>query len=257
MNGFVKESQSTLKFAPKSKHRNHQNMASGLFKTSLVKKFWMSITGIFLITFLTVHCIVNAAIFFDLINVDDNGKTFNLWAHFMGTNLIIRTMEIVLFLGLILHIVDGLMLYFENRKARPIKYAYEKANASSKWYSRSMALLGTLILLFLILHLYHFWLKTRFVHNLQKMSIDGHLYEDLFKEMQIVFSNPLVVIIYVLGCFSLFWHLLHGFKSAFQSLGFNHSKYKKQIELLGDAFSVIIPTIFALMPIALYFGWVA
>jgi succinate dehydrogenase / fumarate reductase, cytochrome b subunit len=235
-------------------------MASGLFKTSLVKKFWMSITGIFLITFLTVHCIVNAAIFFDLINVDDNGKTFNLWAHFMGTNLLIRTMEIVLFLGLILHIVDGLMLYFENRKARPIKYAYEKANASSKWYTRSMALLGTLILLFLILHLYHFWLKTR-ITGLdvipEKMLIDGHLYEDLFGEMKLVFKNPLVVIIYVLGCFSLFWHLLHGFKSAFQSLGFNHSKYKRQIDLVGDAFSIIIPTIFALMPIALYFQWVA
>jgi succinate dehydrogenase / fumarate reductase, cytochrome b subunit len=234
-------------------------MASGLFKTSLVKKFWMSLTGIFLITFLMVHCIVNAAIFFDLVNVNDDGKTFNLWAHFMGHNLIIRTMEIVLFLGLILHIVDGLMIYFENRKARPVKYAYEKANTSSKWYSRSMALLGTLILLFLILHLYHFWFKTRITHHLEvptKMLIDGHLYEDLFGEMKLVFKNPLIVIIYVLGCFSLFWHLLHGFKSAFQSLGFNHSKYKKQIELVGDAFSVIIPTIFALMPIALYFQWV-
>lgn len=236
-------------------------MASSVFfKSSLVKKFWMGITGLFLVTFLIVHCIVNAAIFFDLVDPSDNGATFNEWAHFMGTNLIIRTMEIVLFAGLILHIVDGLLLYFQNRAARPVKYAYEKPGASSTWYSRSMALLGTLILLFLVLHMYHFWWKTRItelsVPNAH-VIINGHIGENLFAEMKFVFSHPWVVIVYVLGCFSLFWHLLHGFKSAFQSMGLNHTKYKHQIALAGDAFSVIVPLIFALMPIALYFGWVA
>jgi succinate dehydrogenase / fumarate reductase, cytochrome b subunit len=227
-------------------------MATGLFKSSLVKKFWMSLTGIFLITFLLVHCVVNAAIFFN-----DGGMTFNQWAHFMGTNLIIRTMEIVLFLGLILHIVDGLMLYFQNRKARPVKYAYENPKKSSTWYSRSMALLGTLILLFLILHLYHFWLKTRITHlDTREIFIGGERYEDLYGQMKIVFSYGWVVVVYVLGCVSLFWHLLHGFKSAFQSLGFNHSKYKEAIALTGDAFSVIIPAIFAAMPLAMYFHWI-
>lgn len=230
-------------------------MAKGLFGSSLVKKFWMALTGIFLISFLLVHCAVNAAIF-----VNDGGVTFNKFAHFMGTNIIIRTMEIVLFLGLILHIVDGLMLYFQNRKARPVKYVYEKPNASSKWYSRSMALLGTLILLFLIVHLYHFWLRTRITgltieHT--HLYYDGKKYEDLYGEMKFVFSHLWVVIVYVLGCFSLFWHLLHGFKSAFQSLGLNYSKYSPAIAFVGDAFSVVIPTIFAAMPIAMYCGWVA
>ncbi|MEZ4799761.1 MAG: succinate dehydrogenase cytochrome b subunit [Flavobacteriales bacterium] len=222
----------------------------GLFKSSIAKKLWMSLTGIFLISFLVVHCAVNATIFFN-----DGGKTFNLWAHFMGTNILIRTAEIGLFVGLILHIVDGLMLYFQNRAARPVKYAYEKASASSKWYSRSMALLGTLILLFLILHLYHFWLRTRFtgltIEN-PEMVIGTRMYENLYGEMNYIFSYLWVVIVYVLGCISLFWHLLHGFKSAFQTLGWNHGKYKGIIAITGDAFSVIIPAIFAAMPIAMY-----
>jgi succinate dehydrogenase / fumarate reductase cytochrome b subunit len=229
-------------------------MATGLFKSSLVKKFWMALTGIFLITFLLVHCAVNAAIFFN-----DGGMTFNQWAHFMGTNLVIRTMELVLFAGLILHIVDGLMLYFQNRKARPVNYNYEKPSSSSTWYSRSMALLGTLILLFLCLHLYHFWLKTR-ITGLSvvpdHVMFQGKMYEDLYGEMKFVFSHLWVVIIYVLGCVSLFWHLLHGFKSAFQSLGFNYTKYKPAIAFVGDAFSIIIPTVFAAMPIAMYFKWI-
>lgn len=211
----------------------------------------MSLTGIFLISFLVVHCAVNATIFFN-----DGGKTFNLWAHFMGTNLIVRTMEIGLFAGLILHIVDGLMLYFQNKAARPVKYAYEKPGASSKWYSRSMALLGTLILLFLILHLYHFWLRTRFTGLTiaePEMRIGTRMYENLYGEMEFIFSYAWVVVVYVLGCISLFWHLLHGFKSAFQSLGLNHGKYKNSIALVGDAFSIIIPAVFAAMPIAFYF----
>ncbi len=229
-------------------------MASAIFKSSLTKKFWMALTGIFLISFLVVHCAINATIFFN-----DGGKTFNVWAHFMGTNIIIRTMEIVLFAGLLLHVIDGLILYFQNRKARPVKYAYEKSSASSTWYSRSMALLGTLILLFLILHMYHFWFKTRVTHldvTNHVMMIDGLEYENLYAQMQLVFSNLIVVIVYVLGCISLFWHLLHGFKSAFQSLGFNHLKYKNAIAFVGDAFSVIIPAIFAAMPLAFYLKFI-
>ncbi len=229
-------------------------MASGLFKSSIVKKYWMAGTGLFLITFLIVHATINAMIFFN-----DGGATFNYWAHFMGTNLIIRTMEIGLFIGLIVHIADGLMLYFENRKARPVRYAFEKPSASSTWYSRSMALLGTLLLLFLVVHLAHFWVKTRITELTaipREMMIDGHIYENLFAEMVVVFQNPLVVIIYVLGCIALFWHLLHGFRSAFQTVGIGQHKYKDTIALSGDAFSVIISALFAAMPLAIYFGLV-
>src|SRR5436189_2220302 len=120
----------------------------GLFGSSLTKKYWMALTGFFLITFLVVHATVNGMIFWN-----DGGVTFNAWAHFFGTNVLIRAMEYVLFAGLIIHIVDGLLLWSQNRRARPVKYAREKGSANRTWYSASMGILGTLILLFLIVHL--------------------------------------------------------------------------------------------------------
>jgi len=211
----------------------------------------MAGTGLFLIVFLIVHATINGMIWFN-----DGGVTFNWWAHFFGHNIIIRTMEIVLFIGFIVHIVDGLLLYFQNRKARPVKYVKEKLSTSSRWYSRSMALLGTLILLFLILHLSHFWVKSRsIVGSLEPYGTDGVGQENLFALMVEIFRSPLVVVIYVAGCFALFWHLLHGFKSAFQTLGLNHAKYNGIIKLSGVAFSIVVPFVFAMMPVSIHFVW--
>ena len=228
-------------------------MASkGLFGSSLVKKYWMALTGLFLITFLVVHAGINAMIFFN-----DGGVTFNFWGHFMGSNLIIRTMELVLFAGLIMHVVDGLMLWRQNSAARPVKYVVEKGSANRTWYSASMGILGTLILLFLILHLWHFWVKSRnIIGSLEQYGVDADGQENLFALMIETFENPIVVVIYVLGCFSLFWHLLHGFKSAFQSLGIHHKRYSPIIAIAGTAFSIIIPALFATMPISMYLGWI-
>ena len=199
-----------------------------------------------------------------MIFFNDGGETFNHWAHFMGSNLIIRIMEIGLFLGLILHIIQGLVLTLQNNKARPIKYAKNNASSNSKWYSRSMGLLGTLILIFLIIHLYHFWTPSRFggmwgIHELQETTLSTYNNQpvhDLYAEMQKVFEgNLLIVIIYVLGVFSLGWHLLHGFQSSFQTFGVNHKRYTPIIKGVGVAFSIIVPLIFALMPVAIYCGW--
>ena len=208
--------------------------------SSLGKKLLMAITGLFLISFLLVHCSLNALIF-----LNDGGVAFNEGAEFMGTNPVIRTMEIVLFAGLLLHIYDGLRLWFENKSKRPVAYAVVDGAANSKWYSRSMGLLGTLLLLFLILHLKHFWYFSRLTKGLEDHT--------LYAEMQAVFMNPVVVIVYVLGCISLGYHLLHGFSSAFQSIGWNHPKYMPTIKTIGAIFSIVIPAVFAAMPIAFYF----
>ena len=221
---------------------------SALFKSSLGKKYLMGLTGLFLISFLVVHCFINAMVFFDA-----SGSLFNEYAHFMGTNILIRIAEVGLFAGLLLHIVDGLTLYFQNRAARPQKYAYTVHAESVSWYSRSMAILGTLLLIFLIMHLYHFWLKSRF---LGLPEVDHPQFKvkmlDLYSEMKVVFSYLPAVIIYVLAQFALGYHLLHGFWSAFQSLGLNHTKYNKAIHTAGTVFAVAIPFIFALMPIVIY-----
>lgn len=220
----------------------------------------MGLTGLFLITFLIVHCSINAMIFFN-----DGGETFNHWAHFMGTNVIIRIMEIGLFAGLLLHIIQGFVLWAQNNKARPVNYEMNKAAENSKWYSRSMGLLGTLLLLFLIMHIYHFWTPSRLggiagIHSLEETSLLTYNNQEalnLYAEMKMVFTDNLpIVILYVLGVISLAWHLLHGFQSAFQTLGINHKKYTPIIRLVGAAYSIIIPLIFALMPVAFYMGWV-
>jgi succinate dehydrogenase / fumarate reductase cytochrome b subunit len=216
-----------------------------LFSSSLGRKLIMALTGLFLISFLVIHCTINAMIFYN-----DGGATFSHWGHFMGTNPIIRTLEIGLVIGFLLHIIQGLSLWKANRAARPVKYSVSEAPAKSTWYSRSMGLLGTLLLLFLILHTSHFWIPNRANQFTQGEELP------LYKMMFEVFSNPLIVLFYVVGCVSLFWHLLHGFASAFQSLGLNHLKYNGIISFVGTAFSILVSFIFALMPVAIYFGWI-
>ena len=215
------------------------------FSTSIGKKLQMSLTGLFLILFLIVHCYVNAQIFYM-----DGGVRFTEAAHFMGTNALIRTVEFGLFAFLIVHVVQGLALFFANRSKRPSRYAVSAGGATSKWYSRSMALLGTLILLFLVLHLFKFWAPNRL--NQLTTGEEMNLYEMMREE----FQTSWVVVIYLLGCFSLAWHLIHGFYSAFQTLGLGTYKYKGLIKTVGVAFSIIVPIIFALMPVAFYMQWV-
>jgi succinate dehydrogenase / fumarate reductase cytochrome b subunit len=220
-----------------------------LFSSSVGRKIVMALTGIFLIVFLVVHCYVNANVLFK-----GGEENFNRAAHFMSTNLLVRITEVGLFAGFILHIVQGYLLDWTNRSRRSSKYAVTAGNLTSTWYSRSMAILGTLILLFLIVHLAHFWVPSRF-GGLTDVEYDGETYHNLYGRMKDVFSAEWVVALYVAGCFSLAWHLLHGFQSAFQTMGWNHRRYTPLIRGIGAGFSIIIPLIFALMPVFLYFGW--
>ncbi len=209
--------------------------------SSVTKKIIMGLSGIFLVLFLLVHCGLNALVF-----LNDGGETFLHAAHFMGTNPLMRTLEIGLVIGFLVHIVDGLYLWYQNKKARPVDYNYVNASKNSTWYSRSMGLLGTILLFFLIIHASDFWIPNRMNQFMTGEEIN------LFEKMSEEFKNPIIVLVYVFACFSLFWHLLHGFKSAFQSLGLNHSKYNGLIHNIGVLFSIIVPLLFAIMPIAFY-----
>lgn len=216
------------------------------FSSSIGKKLIMGLTGLFLISFLVVHCFLNCFVFFD-----KTGVLFNEGAHFMATNWLIRAMEVVLMAGLLLHIVQGARLTFENQAARPVKYAYHDGQSNSKWYSRSMGLLGTLLLIFLIVHLAQFWTVSRF-KGIPSVDANGH--EDLYAVMKETFSNIGWVILYVLSMISLAYHLLHGFASTFQTMGWNHKKYTPIIKAIGVGFSIIIPLLFAAMPVYIYLG---
>lgn len=214
------------------------------FTSSVGKKLVMAFTGLFLILFLIVHMYLNAQIF-----LPDGKEKFEAGAHFMGTNPLTRILEIGLVIGFALHIIQGLMLWSQNNKKRSAgRYAVKAGNATSKWYSRSMGLLGTIVLLFLIMHTAHFWIPNR----ASQFTTGEEL--PLYDRMQEIFQNPIVVALYILGCASLCFHLVHGFYSAFQTLGMGTSKYKTIIRNVGIAFSIIVTLIFALMPIAFHFN---
>ena len=216
------------------------------FTSSIGKKFLMGLTGLFLILFLIVHAGINSCIF-----LNDGGVTFNQVAHFMSHNWIMRFMEIGLFAGLILHMIQGLMLWGQNNKARPVAYHYNQPSKNSKWYSRSMGILGTLLLLFLVMHLSHFYVGTKI-----DLYTGDKKPTKLFEEMTTTFKNGWIVILYVTGVIALFWHLYHGFQSAFQTFGINHKKYTPLIKTMGTGYAVIICLLFALMPIAIYMQWI-
>ena len=213
----------------------------------------MSLTGLFLISFLVVHVCINACIFNDLYDPNDNGDMFNRAAHFMATSMVVRTMEYGLFLGFIIHIIQGYVLEAKNLSRRGQGYKVSLGNRGSKWYSRTMGLLGTLLLLFLIMHIAHFWVPSR-ITGLEE--VEGKNYHNMFIVMVDVFQNPVVVVLYILGCISLAYHLLHGFQSAFRTLGLHNTRYIDMVKGIGAVFSIIVPLVFALMPISMYMKWI-
>ena len=232
-----------------------------VFTSSVGKKLVMGFTGIFLVLFLIVHVGLNACIWAAAYDPTDQGQMFNKAAHFMGSNVLPRILEIGLFAGFFLHIFQGYLLTLENRKKRSIGYAVAYADGS-KWYSRSMGILGTLLLMFLVMHIYHFWAPSRLggmgtVQPLEEVYYNGIKHHNLYAEMRNVFvGNTLIVAMYVLACGSLAYHLLHGFQSAFKTIGIHNKKINGLIHSVGVGFSIIVPLLFALMPLSFYFGWI-
>ena len=214
----------------------------------------MGLTGLFLISFLVVHVGINSCIW-----ANDHGLMFNKAAHFMGSSVLIRLMEVGLFAGLLLHIYQGYLLTIQNQSKRAVGYAVSMGNDGSKWYSRSMGLLGTLLLLFLILHISHFWVPSRITQDqLSAMDLPhgGEIHNLYAKLLEVFQGNLLIVVIYVLGCISLAYHLAHGFQSAFRTIGLYNTKYLALVSAVGVGFSIIVPLVFAMMPISIYLGWI-
>jgi succinate dehydrogenase / fumarate reductase cytochrome b subunit len=207
----------------------------------------MSITGLFLCSFLVVHLIGNLQLF-----NDDGGRAFNIYSQFMGHNMVIRVLEFVLLAGFVFHIWDAVALSRRNRSARSVKYAVNRLEENSNWSSRNMGLLGTVILVFLIIHLYNFFLPTK-TGALNQVVIDGELVDDLYSHVVLSFKNPLYVLLYVIAQVALAYHLIHGFQSAFQTLGLNHRKYTPAIRSFGYIFSILVCLGFASMPIYFLF----
>ena len=220
------------------------------FTSSVGRKIIVGLTGLFLISFLVVHLLINSFILVDLVNPNDNGATFNEAAHFMSHNWLIRVVEIGLFAGLIAHIAMTVKLTIENKKKRPVQYAVFDGKANSKWYARSMAILGSILLMLLAVHLSQFWWPTK-----EALYIT-HADENSFEMVKATLTNPINLAIYVVGVVALGYHLLHGFQSAFQSLGLNHKKYTPIIKTIGTVFAIAVPAGFAFIALSVFLGLV-
>jgi succinate dehydrogenase / fumarate reductase, cytochrome b subunit len=225
------------------------NWLSRFLTSSLGQKVIMSLTGIFLILFLIVHMSGNLQLL-----ADDGGKSFNIYAAFMSHNPFIKVISIGLYASILLHAIQGIVLALANRKAKGGKYAHGKV-AGATWASKNMALLGILIFAFLCLHMGDFWVKMRFTDQLTMVSYPGHdvAVQDIYSRVNVAFQQLWLVLAYLIGVFALAIHLVHGFQSAFQTLGISHKKYTPAINVLGWIYTILICGGFAIMPLYHFF----
>ena len=306
---------------------------SALLKSSIAKKYWMALTGLFLCTFLIGHLIGNLQL---ILKVGEEGRrAFNEYAYFMQHNIFIKVLSYLTYISILFHAIDGLWLAVQNKKARPVKYAYNRPGTNSSGASCNMAVLGTLILVFIVMHMVNFWAKMHFshipLHTLNKtvdvtvgydemgqevnQKVDfeyvlatsgeylelnainpetgkkeplrevkdgtmlyntdgkgeitsnglkvGEGYKDLHSVVMAFFgqkkagfpTNSLALwatIFYTISMVVLAFHLWHGFAAAFQSLGLRHKRYTPAIAFVGKAFAIIVPLLFAIIPVLIY-----
>ena len=299
---------------------------SALLKSSLAKKYWMAFTGLFLCLFLTGHLAGNLQLL-----VPNNAMNFNQYALFMTSNPAVKLLSYLTYISILFHAIDGFLLTYQNVKARPIGYAKNNPSKNSSISSRNMAVLGTIILIFIVTHMVNFWAKMHFDRNMPLVAkttdngtgqnqiqlvgtkdspipflntngeyvisenfiktvkeqtqgkydlelvnnttlvnkVDGEIvfegYKDLYKVTIAFFKSEaklfgvipkeglVFTILYVLAMATLAFHLLHGFQSAFQSMGLNHPKYTPAIKGFGKFFAIVVPVLFATIPVYIHF----
>lgn len=288
---------------------------SAFLKSSIAKKYWMALTGLFLCLFLAGHLAGNLQLIFS------DAKHFNDYALFMTSNPVVKILSYLTYISILFHAFDGILLTIQNKKARPIGYAKTDGSSSSV-SSRNMAVLGTLILVFIVTHMVNFWAKMHFDKEMplvvkevnngngpQKQAMgskdspypmfpvdaNGKITEELLKNIntqsngqfnlvvedvttvvnkvnnEVVFigqkdlhkitvaffkdpkTGLIATILYVIAMFTLAFHLLHGFQSAFQSMGLTHPKYSPGIKKFGFAFAILVPLLFAIIPVYIHF----
>lgn len=208
----------------------------------------MALTGLFLITFLVVHLIGNLQLL-----MDDGGKAFNIYAEFMTSNPLIKLISYILYAFILIHVIWSAILTGKNSAARgDTKYVMVKN--SSRWTSRNMGILGTFIFIFLVIHLKDFWAVMHW-GDIGRVNYEGREVKDLYSVVALAFSQSWYVALYIFAMFMLAFHLWHGFASTFQTLGLNHVKYNGAIRFVGMAFAIVVPAMFAVIPVWMFAEW--
>ena len=208
----------------------------------------MALSGLFLILFLAVHLAGNLQLL-----KDDGGMAFNVYAKFMTSNPLIKFISYTNYILILMHIVVAIMLTRYNRSARGSEGYAVTSGKSSHWTSRNMGILGSIIVIFMVIHLRDFWAQMHW-GSVPMANYDGEEVKDLYQIVSLAFSEAWYVGLYVVCMIILAFHLWHGFTSAFQTLGLNHMKYNPVINFVGRAFAIIVPALFALIPIMMFFN---
>lgn len=214
--------------------------------STLGRKLIMALTGLFLILFLTGHVSGNLLLF-----KGDGGEAFNIYAKFMTTNPAVKLLSYLTYISIIGHVIFSIWLSRRNKAARPIGYGVSTP-PSTTFSSRNMGILGTVILIFIVVHMQGFWAQMHW-GDLPYVTYEGEEYKDLYSIVTFAFQNVWMVIGYVVAMAFLAFHLSHGFASAFQTLGLNHKKYSPAIAVIGKIYCILVPVLFASMPVYIYF----
>lgn len=209
-----------------------------IYSSTVGQKLLVGLAGLFLCSFLVVHLSGNLLLF-----KNDGGKAYDEYSHFMSTNEVIRALEIVLFAGFAIHIIFGVSTWISNRFGRPKRYKVNSASENSALSSRTSFITGSVVFIFLVVHLRSFWVPTRFSSGSEPSAYDL---------VRTAFASPVYDGVYLIALAFLAYHLRHGFQSAFQTLGLRPGRVKL-IEWVGVIFWLLIPIGFAAMP--LYFLW--
>jgi succinate dehydrogenase / fumarate reductase, cytochrome b subunit len=216
------------------------------FSATLSRKNLMALTGLFLCFFLVIHLFGNLQL---LLPPEAAQWQFNFYSKLLAGNIFIQFISYALFASILAHVLYALFITLKNRRANGKRYLYDRRALVSKWYSRKMGLLGTVILFFLVIHLRDFWYRSQFGY----LPLDKDGQRDLYTLVITVYRNGWYVLIYVLSMVALAYHLLHGFFSAARSLGIYHPRYVGLVKAVGWVYSIGIGAGFAFIPVFIYF----
>jgi len=213
--------------------------------STLSRKMLLCITGLFLAFFLLIHFLGNLQLFLPR---EQAHLQFNAYSHFLSGNIFIKIVSYVLYASILIHAADGIVITLKNRKSAG-RYRSDRRGRASKWYSRNIGILGTIILIFLIIHFQNFW----YVYKFGSLPLDEQGNKDLYLLVTAVFREWWYVLIYIISMAALCYHLIHGIHSAVRTLGLYHPKFVKWVRVFGMGYAVIICIGFSLMPVYVYF----
>ena len=217
-----------------------------LINSSIGRKVVMSVTGVALILFLTFHMSMNIVALF-------SAEGYNMVCEFLGANWYALVATLALAALAVIHIVYAFLLTMQNRQARGTeRYAVTARPAKVEWASQNMLVLGIIVLLGLLLHMFNFWYNMMFA-ELTGIAV-AHDPADGFAYIVDTFANPLYVVLYIVWLAAIWFHLSHGFWSAMQTFGWNGKVWFCRWKVIGLVYTTLLMLGFLVVVLAFALG---